>query len=412
MGDIGDLAGDFFDDLTTWMDDAFDWVSDFVSDIYDWVEDLVQDVWEFTEENWELVTVAVVLIITGVYLVDLNMIMTTIQTAGQYIANVSGWIEDFQVLYAAFSSAIHLDTLIKVHALAMIVSSDYRAVWNQIYGRLAKISAALGFSAEFVTLALRNARAIVLDVTSFMGYSYDMAELTWFNLFVDYMDEFGKKAESYSKDPEAFLNDVDQWLVKGAIDTKSAFQLTLLTSLENVVDMTTDTVGKVVTIRDDLGKLVSDLPEFIKDEVGPALDGILDPFDDWISETYTPVVDKLEGVVSVLSQDMIDTKVLADQVVDRLLHPGTLLEHVDLLEGAEKETEEGKIAEVATRQTRTEIDTMNEDKAELETRLKDKIDSFHVRALKPFWNVPERTNVGKSEAEIINTGRTWFSGDH
>lgn len=107
-------------------------------------------------------------------------ITTTVNNAATALyLETSTQVNAIKASYNMFLEAIHYDTLLKIHEIAYIVSGDYRVQVNKIYGRIAEVSEALGLGAQFINLALRNARAITLDVNASIGRFYDIGEIAW-----------------------------------------------------------------------------------------------------------------------------------------------------------------------------------------------------------------------------------------
>jgi len=105
-------------------------------------------------------------------------ITTTVNNAATALyLETSTQVNAIKASYNMFLEAIHYDTLLKIHEIAYIVSGDYRVQVNKIYGRIAEVSEALGLGAQFINLALRNARAITLDAVSYTHLTLPTSDL-------------------------------------------------------------------------------------------------------------------------------------------------------------------------------------------------------------------------------------------
>jgi len=204
-------------------------------------------------------------------------------------ALAGGILEAFRL----FLELIHFHELLRLHEVLYMLVPKYRAAVEFIYDRIAKVSEQLGLGAAFMNLALRNARALVLSASSTIGRPYDLADLDWWTTFDKWSERANKKIGMYRDNPELFLTDLDEWVIRGAVDQQSGSQITTLATLASTAETVAGVVEDVKTVRDDFGKLVAELPAEVQKYVRPITDPIVKKFDDFYFDTYTPAVEAL-----------------------------------------------------------------------------------------------------------------------
>jgi len=144
-----------------------------------------------------------------------------------------------------------------------------------------------------MNLALRNARALVLSASSTIGRPYDLADLDWWVTFDAWSEKASKKLERYEENPEEFLYDLDEWVVRQSVDQQSGAAATALATIADTAEKVAGTIEDVKEVRDDLGQMIADLPASVQKYVRPITDPIIKRFDDFYFDTYTPAVEAL-----------------------------------------------------------------------------------------------------------------------
>jgi len=314
--------------------------------------------------------------------------------------------------FRAFLTAIHFDTLVGVHKIAFLVSEDYRNVMRQVYGEITKVSEALGYGPYFLTLALQNTRNLVLDVSTSMGMRYDLAEVSWLATFQGYMKNFAGAAYKYSNNPEALFFDLSRWVERDALDRKGVFIEGLVRTVEKTTEAVAGAIEQVVVIRDDLSKLVLDLPEAIRSQVEPVIMPYIEKFDTFIIDTYDPYKRELEGIIAKIESLQGSQRSRLTDIVDRLKKPADYLLEIDKLEDWEREEQELKIDYIASSYHRRQLAGVSEVVKPIDAELR-KIAEVKTRPLElAFMGVEEVTAPIPIPIGEIDPAKTWFVGEY
>ena len=409
------FVGDFFDDVIDFFDDVIDTVINAVAD-------MVNSVVNWIEENWVLValiTVAVVALCTGNFAAmasAINANAAALAAEGASWASIASvtvgmYAEALYISVGSFLGAIHFSTLLAIHQVAYLVSDDYRILITSIYNDIAAVSGQLGLGTAFLLLAHRNARNIVLDASTMMGHSYDLAEITWLNQYVDYLKKFNIHAINYQNNPGAILHDIDEWVIKPATDFKAGIVSNLLTSIDAAAQIITETVNDITTLRNDFGQFLSDLPAQIRDKITPYVDDIFNKYDTWIRDDYKPTLAQFDNILDILGRQQIEQQSTMSDLVARLLHPADYLREIDKLPPDEREEQERALYELTTRPLAREIEETTTIAENVSFDLLKMIEALGAPYKPPAWLIPEVTVPGRPPGAPIVKRKTWFVGD-
>jgi len=219
--------------------------------------------------------------------------MTFFAALGKLIAGVVSVVKLTANLLRNVLNAIHFHELLQLHRIAYSLAPAYRNLVNQVYSKIADVSKSLGYDAEFLNLALRNARAVVLSSTSLFGKGYDIAELEWWTRFEGWTDQANRRLTKYKKRPDLVFEDIDEWLIRDAHKQGAEKQKSVLSDIAEAAGHIAGLIEDVKTVRGDLGQLIAELPADVQKYVRPVTDPILKTFDDFYFEKYTPTVEAL-----------------------------------------------------------------------------------------------------------------------
>lgn len=325
---------------------------------------------------------------------------------------VEVFVGSLELSFKAFLTAIHFDTLMGVHKVAMLVSEDYRGVIRAVYGEITKVSSALGFGPYFLVLALQNTRNLIMDVSTSLGMRYDLAEVQWLSTFQGYLKNFAGATYRYSNNPEALFFDLSRWVERDALDKKGMFIEGLVTTIEKTTEAVTGVIESVVVIRDDLSKLVMDLPEAIRSQVEPAIMPYIEKFDTFIIDTYDPYKRELDRIIGQVKSLQDSQRLKMTSLVDRLKKPADYLFEIDKLEDWEREDQEKKLDDISGRYYRRQLSDMSDAMEPVRAELAKVRDAL----LRPVELLP--WEGGELEAPVakpigeIDKAKTWYVGDY
>jgi len=344
-------------------------------------------------------------------------ITSAISSAVTAISNISftklsGWTSALKKGFTGFLEAIHFDTLMKVHDIAYLVSSSYRKQMMKVWLKISEFAAAAELPAGYIENAINTARAIVLEVSGAMGKSYDLAEITWLSSLKDLMEKINETAEKYRRNPQQIWLDLNELIVKPAIDTRSEFERGLLVTIDKVISTGKDLAEWVEINSDKIENVLDVLPDKIKEKVEPYITDVLADIDRFRNNIFEPTVGRIEKIIDVVYSRQGKNIQRLQDLGHLIALPGDLLSGVDRLADWKRVEQENKIGEVSNRAARRQdtdwADVVEDKKITLEAVRK----ALEYKAPPPFWFVPEVPGIMYPVGKPPEPGKTWFVGDY
>jgi len=330
---------------------------------------------------------------------------------GKIVLFAQVFVGSLGLSFNAMLVAIRFQTFVGVHKIALLVSEEYRLIMSEVYGEIRKVSSALGYGPEFLLLLTQNSKKLIQDVGSTFGREWDLTEVQWLSTFQDYMGKFSGAAYKYRDNPEALLYDLGRWVEQPAVNTKGAFMAKLVETVDDTVEKTEEIVGNIVTVRDDIDKLVKDLPEDISKQIAEAIDPYVSKFDDFITDKYDPGMKAFNEVFDTIKAYQAELKTRADELIERLKKPADYLLEIDSLSDEDRLDQEIKIDDLSSRYYKRELTVRSEAMEPISAEL-GKIRDILTRPLElAFMGVEEVTAPMPIPIGEIDPSKTWFVGD-
>jgi hypothetical protein len=268
--------------------------------------------------------------------------------------------------WTAFADFIHLKLLWQIHQIAYLVSTDYREMMNRVFQQIAYVSNMYGFGALSLNLLFENTRRGVLDISSAMGKSYDLGQIEWLGTYNELLKEFARNAEHYKNRPADFL----QWIAdntdRPGYDAKSATMRTIMGGVESALSLVKSTAEIATKVRNDLMKLIADLPEVIRKQWEPEVKKVVKQFDDFMRLNYDPMMKQISAAFDTVGKMIEEDREKAKALNERLSRPGKYLSEIDDLPEDERIEDEETIAAIAARGMSRQVDDFSVVLAEVE----------------------------------------------
>jgi len=338
--------------------------------------------------------------------------VTTLSTISKIKLGASAFASSIADSFKAMLTAIHFDTLVRVHHVLEIVSPNYRELLRSVYGEISKVSEALGFGPHFLSLALQNMRTLVLDASSLFGRGYDMGEIQWLNSFQGYLSKFSAATYRYANDPEALFFDMARWVEKPMLDNKGSFIEGLIITVERTTEAVEGFVDDLTTVRDDFDRLVLQLPENIREHVEPLVRPYLEKFDNFKEANYDPFEKEINRLLDAVEVEQKAHRERMDDIIERLKKPGDLLEDIDRLSLAERLLQEDKISAIANRSLTRGSETGTPFRDQAIKGLLGIREAFTEQRERPSWYVEEMEMPSRPAGAPVKERKTWFVGDY
>ncbi len=217
---------------------------------------------------------------------------------------IKGVVYDFEKLLAT----IHFKEIMAINSMAMLVSEDYRNMMKKVYKALGQLSDALELGTNFIVLAVRNTRNLVLDVSTMMGAKYDLAEVAWLAEFNKFTQHIQKYAYAYKNNPEQLLTDLANAIEIPAMNTKGSFMQQFISTVSDLGKISEKIVTDVGIVTKDLNALISGLPSTISDAIKPGWKAWNTEWTEFQNSTFKPSIQTIQGITKSLGADMEKTK--------------------------------------------------------------------------------------------------------
>jgi hypothetical protein len=263
----------------------------------------------------------------------------TIMQLPTYASTVyAGWSE--------FAKAIQLDLLFKIHQIAYLVSEDYRTMMQKVFNQVSQVSNALGWGSMTLALLFQNVRTSVMDISTTMGTGYDLAEVKWLQTYNELLKDWSNNAKKYESDPHALLWMIANSVERPGYDAKGATTRTVMQGVESALTLVKTTVEGATKIKNDLTKLISDLPAVIRDQWMPEIRKLNAQVDDFIRLNYNPAMKAVDAAFKSVGDDLGYQKKKAAELADRLKRPGKYIAEIETLEPKDRIDDSKTIARV------------------------------------------------------------------
>lgn len=427
IDDVVDVVVDVVEDVVGVVVDAVETVvkavADVVKDVVCEVIRVVKDTVNFIIENPIL---AIAAIAVGYFVVgpaiavawaDVSALATGSLGVGLTawdiaVVGVYSFVETLAASWAAFATAVHFKALMSVHTIATMISADYRALIVGVYKQISVVSEALGYWPAFLNLALMNTRNVVIDVSTALGYSYDIAEITWVTEMNGFLARISALSGRYRNSPERLLVDLQRVVERRYGKIKSEYSRVIFSSLGAVVNTVELVVKDMAKIDTGFRKLISDLPTQLKGQWVADIKGFLKPFDDFQVNVFAPTVKTLNGLLDTLGYEQTKTDNELKGLVSRLRNPGDYIKEIDSFRSSERLRQESLIADIASRPYHRDSEQLRQEYQLTESRLKAIVSILEREIPLPTWHIPEVETPIRPASVAATPRATWFVGDY
>jgi hypothetical protein len=327
-------------------------------------------------------------------------------------ADVYGALSTVSTVFKSVLDIIHFKTLMKIHDIAMLVSENYRKTMFDVMSSLVDVSIALKQSGGFLPLVLNNAKSVCLDVSSAMGRSFDIGELSYVQHLMEWANNFQHVATYFAGRPYDIISNVEYYITKPEIDNKATIFQTLFLSVDKTLDAAENMALYVGQLRDDLNRFGGQLPGFVKDAIQPYIKQATGALDEFINTTYKPALQQLQDITNILHGDLSVEKGKLETLAKRLVKPANYLKEIDTLPDDQRIEQEQAIGEIATRSLFRYVPGQKSNLDDIKAVL-DGIETVVEMEIKPpSWEVTQG-EIEKIEDTIPVEGRnTPFVGDY
>jgi len=333
--------------------------------------------------------------------------------AGSDLIKAGGSIIDAVVtVFKNFLELIHFHELLRVHNILYQLLPKYREAVNFIYYRISRVSEAIGFDAQFINLALRNARAVVLTASSMIGRPYDLAELDWWNNYDKLTEKINNDMSKYEDNPEALFQDIDEWIIRDSQDQMAGSQTSILSGVDAALQKVDTVITDVVTLRNEVGQFQEQLPEEVQKYTRPIIDPVLNRFDTFYYNDYAPTMQAIGVEVGENRQNIEINKQKVDMLNLRIDTSDIYIGRWDDLTPDQQEEQQTRLEQRSTANFQNDTDNLTSISYEREQALQKEAESIPEIPTKEYTK-PEpmkKQNPPVKRPSLPKAG--WFVGDY
>lgn len=411
MGIVVDFFENVLEQAAAFLSNVYDAIVEGVKWVVDEVVGVLSRVYAWISDHIVVVIAAVTVACVIFYPYIASYVAKIASAISKVWTSISAFVTTMKEYFTLFLKAIHFKTLLKLHEVLYFLSDSYRYYWQQLMYQFSEFSASIGFDAQTVALAIQNARVLVLDVSASMGMKYDLAEITWLKNLREYARMIEYRGESYARNPWQALDDIDQLLVRPAINVKAATSQVILAGIDGALEGVKGVVDDVVKIRDDLNRFVGNLPSGIREQVQEAIAPYINKFNEFISSTYGPAMSVLDGTINLINGRLELSRENIKAIIERIKNPANYLLEIDRLSDSERLNAERKISDIVFRPyNRDYSSNAPEYHTKLET-LRSIAEALNRSTVNEQWYVSEMEKPVRPAFAPAIARNTWFVGD-
>jgi hypothetical protein len=327
-------------------------------------------------------------------------------------AKLSAYIKAVRSGFAAFLEAIHYKTLLEIHDIAYILSAAYRSMLDKVYGKLGEFSEAIGRTTGFIETAIQLGRSVSLRVSSFLGKSYDLAEIVWLKNFNSLLERINDTSNLYASNPSRIWNDIDELIIIPATDAAAEAQITMFATVKSITDMIKRGDEMLTTVQLNFGAVVDELPAKWRNDILPVVEDVAEDIKKWRDGIFAPTMEVIDKVIDVLYTRTLEAKQTMQDIAARLARGGDLLANIDNLPETERLEQERIIGEISTRTYRRESELWQETVIQESITLESILAAVKFELPPELWFIPEQVGLAVPVGKQAVTKESWFVGDY
>jgi len=326
---------------------------------------------------------------------------------GTLYQTVESKISTLDSLFKKVLETIHFKTLLRVHNVLEITSNDYREMQLKIYKSFSNFSKAIGEDAQFMNLILRNTRSIVLDTSTSLGASYDIAEMAWLTQLTEFTSVASKQANLYAYDPYYLLRDLEKHIEKPALDLKGKFIHAQTTALAESIEGLAQVAIDANKIKQSLLAFQFGFTDSFRKHVDKFVQPLIDALDFVQIPHYLKKIQDINNKFDAYNKGIFNIKNELIDVTKRLASPANYLHEIDKLTENERINQEDSIAEISNRTYQREKMQDVQDIETYEKTLQAITKALEQQYEIPAWSIPSVTAPEKLDTGEIKVVLTW-----
>lgn len=196
---------------------------------------------------------------------------------------------------------LHMKEVLAFSDILKIFWDDYAKAIEQLNMGISSLSEELGYGTGILTSYMRNMRTVIYAAGITVGAPKEFVEMQYMDSTLKALDKIDKDFYKYADSPEKFIKDIDMSVMYPFYDAASQNQTNIISTIENVIIKSNETVNNLRTTKEALDKLVLDLPDEIQAKVSANFGVLSDTIDNFDDKYIVPVQMQIQEVQTVLS---------------------------------------------------------------------------------------------------------------
>lgn len=333
---------------------------------------------------------------------SLALIITTIVTIIGYV-----W-KGIKILVDIINTIqeLHIDDLLYE------VWPWYREQIDKLHKVISDFSRELGWGVDGVMHLVNAVKGGREVIGGLLGRSPQEVEVEWADRTLEVMNKFSAELKHAQMNPGEFMSDVFSRLNKNSVYDTRFWWVEQKGWISGGLEKAEEALKGFGGITDELLQIREDMPAVVAKHIPQRIWDALEDTDNYINDRILPAISEINESLRQLRTIMDFNAGRMEMLAEKLSSPGDLLLGVDYLTDEFRFSQEQKIDEAASRETRRQADalleTMSGDLEEFEL-----IDS----AIKAPTKSPEFLTIetparGAAEGIVMEERETWMIGGY
>jgi len=260
-------------------------------------------------------------------------ILDGLKVAWAWLVDHARWLlREFEALL----EAIHFKTILLCIQIAQIISPAFRAMMKKVYDAISRLSAALGFGPDFLVMALRNSRTLVMSVGAVIGRTYDLGQVKWLSELNTWLQKASTMSERYKNHPELVFEDLENDIEKNFANDGAGVMAGVFGTVAGVANAVLSAAQDLVKVNTDLYKLLNDLPKAVRENLPDGLLKWMWEGSWYMNNKVLPDLIKLDGLIETHAAELLRLKNEAQAAAARILSPLATVQALATLSEADK----------------------------------------------------------------------------
>jgi len=326
-------------------------------------------------------------------------------------AIVNAAIEAYKFV-KTLADLLHIAEIIKVGKILYAIWPGFREAVDRVMGRVSEVSEKIGMGVDGLSHLLNVVRSGTGTLAGLFHWSWEERSVASFERVESSLEWLSKRAHAFSDNPGKVLDQIFELSEAKNTSEIGKWWWSVEEFITDAAETAEKAVKKTQEIVKEIESLRNDLPRFVRDHIPHALWDAALWADVMIEQKLLPGIEKMEKTIGEVNAVLDSHRDHINELVDRLKRPGDVMLEIDKLTAEERELQETKIDEVASRAFNKAADKYEEADRELDMTMEKIRKAMEAPTPPPSFMKLEGAPppAGEIPGEKVRT--TWFVGDY